>query len=145
MCHWISEVERAPFLLLCRTLRQSLQTTQDILNSQSFTYALNKFLWKFCIQCPFCPDEKQIQYLFTYVRLSPLGTGPKYNDHPVLRRWLWTKPSWWSISHSLIYSCVSAKQPSYKQKLQQELLKNPGTLESRFGRRIKHEEISFVL
>lgn len=77
--------------------------------------------------------------------MSPLGTGPKYNNHPLLRRWLWTKPSWWSISHSLIYSCVSAKQPSYKQKHQQELLKYPGTLESRFGRRIKHKEIPFVL
>lgn len=100
---------------------------------------------KFCIQCPFCPDEKQIQYLFAYVRLSPLGTGPKYNNHLLLRRWLWTKPSWWSISHSLIYSCASAKQPSYKQKLQQELLKYPGALESRFGRRIKTRERSFVL
>lgn len=127
----------AKFLQFYRTLRQSFQMSP---NRKFYSCST-----KFCIQCPFWPDEKQIQYLFAYVRLSPLGTGPKYNNYLLLRRWLWTKPSWWSISHSLIYSCAIAKQPSYKQKLQQELLKYPGTLELRFGRRIKTRERSFVL
>lgn len=90
-----------------------------------------KSLQDFCIQRSFSPHEKQTEYLCTYVRLSPLGTGPKPNNQPLLRRWLWTKPSWGSISCRLIYSCVSAKQPSYEQKHQQELHKYPGTLEAR--------------
>lgn len=47
-----------------------------------------KSLQDFCIQRPFSPHEKQTEYLFTYVRLSPLGTGPKPNNQPLLRRWL---------------------------------------------------------
>lgn len=100
-----------------------------------------KSLQDFCIQRPFSPREKQTEYLFTYVRLSPLGTGPKPNNQPLLRRWLWTKPSWGSISCRLIYSCVSAKQPGYEQKHQQEPHKYPGTLEARLGRRKKKKKI----
>lgn len=99
----------------CRTLRQSFQMSQGIPNTKFYSC-----FTKLCIQCPFCPGEKQIQYLFAYVRLSPLGTGPKCNNHLLLRRWLWTKQSWWSISHGLIYSCASAKQPKLQNKTQTE-------------------------